>query len=76
MNILRAIIVAGQLGKIWSNSPRSKKVFQSISAVGYFYLMESLSNGTNQVFTLGDTPIRNEQPKIIYKKVIFNKRPW
>lgn len=80
MNFLRAFIVAGQLGKIWSKSSTNRKIFQSMSVLGYFYLMESINNGNNQVFTLNDEfeGVREPEPKtkIVYKKITFDNRPW
>jgi hypothetical protein len=76
MNALRAIILIGQLGKIWSISSTNKKLFQSISTVGYFYLMEYLNNRNSQVFTIGDTSTEVIKAEVEYKKVTFNKKPW
>lgn len=76
--MLRAIIVIGQLGKIWSTTSKAKQIYQSMSVLGYFSLMETMSNGTSQVFTIGDTSTGNIKPKteIIHRRITFNNRPW
>lgn len=79
MSLIRAVIVVGQLGKIWAITSRNKKIFQSISSLAYFYLMETTyGNGNEQFFTINDMSSRVESSntKIIYKPVKFDKRPW
>jgi len=74
--MLRIIIVVGQIGKIWAVSSRNKKLFQSLSVLAYYYLMESTYNN-GQVFTLGDMTTGNIKPKIdINKTKLISERPW
>lgn len=80
MNILRAAILIGQIGKIWAISSTHKKLFQSLSVIGYFTLMESMNNNNGQVFTLGNMSTGNIKPKkdknIIHIETTFNNHRW
>ena len=77
MNILRVVIVVGQIGKIWAVSAVNKKLFQSLSVLGYYYLMESTYNNSSQVFTLGNMTTGSIEPKVeITNTKLISKRPW
>jgi len=57
MSLMRTVILVGQLGNIWSKSRVLRKVFQSVSVIGYFELMESMYGDRSQTFTIGDKTV-------------------
>ncbi len=59
MSILRLLIIVGQLGRIWSSSRMYSKVFQTMTAVGYFSLLTNIpkrldNEERKQVFRIGE----------------------
>lgn len=58
MSILRTIIIIAQLGNIWARRRRHRRIFQSVSVVGYTLLMAQISNSKNgqkkQLFIVQD----------------------
>ena len=39
MKMLRVLILVGQVGRIWAKSSQARKIFQTITAVGFFSMV-------------------------------------
>jgi hypothetical protein len=68
MNIMRGFMLLGSLGRVWATSNRAKNVYQSISILAYFKLMNDFENGkSNYVAIIPE--IRPPGPPIEPKQV-------
>ena len=80
MNVLRIVIVVGQVGRIWSKSAITKNIFQTMSALGYFSLMTDFYDSPrSQIFNIEEqeaevTIISSKQQKI--KPLKFKRKPY
>lgn len=71
MHIYRAMIVVGQLGRIWAKGYQARRVYQTVTAVGFYALMTKTYNNKEQwaeeqLFVVGD------QSSIINPKEVEN----
>jgi hypothetical protein len=52
MSILRGFILAGNLGRIWAKNHFVRRVFQSVSVLAYYQLMENLERRSRGSYTV------------------------
>jgi len=78
--MLRSMILVGQLGRVWSKSKKRQRIFQSMSIVGYFALMNREQLQSKQIFTIGKMVAVVERQEVKKEKKPFyyfnKKRPW
>jgi len=55
MTLFRGMIIVGQLGRVWARNHLARKVFQSMTAVGFYSLMSKVYSENeyeDQIFTI------------------------
>jgi hypothetical protein len=49
MQILRGLILLGSLGRVWATSRKARNVYQSISILAYFKIMNDMESNRETV---------------------------
>lgn len=47
--MLKILILIGQLGRIWAKNSRARRIYQSISVLGFFSLLYKSKNDTKKL---------------------------
>jgi hypothetical protein len=70
MNPLRALMLLGSLGKVWSRTRMAKNVYSTISICAYFKMLSDIENGTNTNIVI----IPNDEPMPIRQNPLERPR--